>query len=196
MKSIFYLSLFFISLQLSAQTTEKPERIPAEYFRIYYVLPGAVGDNVLSKANKGILGLGAAVTLVTLNRFHFIAGYEFTKYEITNRSLAGNLEHTYVNNFYAEVLYKIPVTTTIDVDPKLAIGQIAVGQRNEGKSYGRQYGVSLTPGIMIDYKAFGNFRLFAGINYCLSFPKTNTNNEYKSFFGTLQQVNLIAGIKL
>jgi hypothetical protein len=167
-----------------------------EYFRLSWTIPNGIGDNVLNKANKGIIGLGIAVTVYTHDRYHVILGYDHIKYEVTDTSLASNAEDTNLNNFYVELMYKLSLSDKFEIDPKFSVGYFGVSQRSNGNSFGRQYGPAFTPGFTVDYRLVGNLRLFAGLNYCLAFPETHTNKEYKSFFGTLQQLNIVAGIKL
>jgi len=166
-----------------------------EYFRIYYVAPGAVGNNVLAKANEGKYGAGLAVALYSYQRFHFFLGYEISKYDITDASLAGNIETTWISNAHIGALYKLPIAKNIDFNPRFAIGYFGVNQRQDGDNYGKQFGPAFSPGADIDFKIAGGFRLFAGVNYTVAFPETHTNKEFQSFFGTLQQFNIVAGIK-
>jgi len=168
-----------------------------EYFRFYYVVPGAIGNNVIAKANKGNLGLGVAVTVFAEDNYHAILGFEASHYDITDVSMAGNAESTYISNVYAQFLYKIQTgLERVTVNPKFAFGYVTIGQRAEHSSRGRQQGISFSPGFDVDFKIAGPLRIFAGIDYTLSFPETNTNAGYKSFYGTIQQLNVTLGIKL
>ena len=194
MKKIILLAFLFLGYTAYSQDTiSKP--FTKEYFRLYYIIPGAVGNNVLAKANKGTFGVGTAITPYIFKNFHFFIGAEFSKYDITDASLAGNIETTWISNAYAGVLYKIPLAKNIDLNPRFSVGYFSVNQRSNGNNYGKQHGPAFSPGADIDYKLTGHFRIFAGINYALAFPETHTNKEYKSFFGTLHQVNIVTGIK-
>ncbi len=179
------------------QETGKGKEAQKEYFRFYYVLPGAVGNNVIAKANKGKLGLGVAVTMFADNNYHAMLGFEAAQYNITDVSLAGNAEKTYISNVYAQFLYKIQTGfERVAVNPKFAFGYVTIGQRGEPGSMGRQYGLSLSPGIDADFRLTGPLRLFVGINYTLSFPETHTKSDYKNFYGTIQQLNISIGLKI
>lgn len=194
MKIVIALLAFYSLTAWSQENTQK--ELTKEYFRIYYSNPNGIGNNVISKANDGKGGFGLGITFVTFDRFHIIAGYEINTYEVTDRSLAGNMNETTVWQLYAGVLYKIPVTKRFDINPELSLGTLTVSQKLEGGKRGKQAGPSINPGFTMDYSISGNFRVFAGLKYCIAFPSTNTNEEYKSFFGTIQMLNIVAGIKL
>lgn len=167
-----------------------------EYFRMYTNIPGGIGNNVISKANKGKIGFGVAVTFATIDQWHIIGGYELNQFDVTDRSLAGNVDYTNVWQLYLEVLYKIPLNDKFEINPKFSLGDICFAQKSGGTNFGRQYGAALSPGFTVDYRVAGNLRVFAGLNYVLALAQTNTNSAYKSFFGTIHMLNITAGIKL
>ena len=173
---------------------KKPES-RKEYFRMYYLIPNGIGDNVLAKANDGRMGLGFAVTFYSWEQLHIIGGYEFIQYDVTDPSLAGNIKNTNMANYYLEALYKIPVIERVDFNPKFSVAYMTLRQKTHTTNYGQQSGVGFSPGFDVDYRISGGFRVYAGLDYCVSFPDTDTNAEYRSFFGTLQQLNIEFGIK-
>lgn len=194
MKKLLIAILLLSSISVWSQDTIQKKR--KEYFRIYWSLPSGTGNNVISKANKSGTGIGLAVTFVTFNRFHLLGGYEFSQFDVTDKSKAGNVDETNVSQFYLGVLYKIPLTRTIGINPQFNVGAISFKQTAGATDFGRQSGPALTPGFTVDYNPTGNLRLFAGLNYCLALPKTNTADEFKSYFGTIQILSIVAGIKL
>jgi len=167
-----------------------------ESFRIYYIFPGAFGDNMLAKANEGKLGFGMSLSLITIYNFYLNAGFEFSQYDVTDASLAGNIEHTNITNYFGEIMYKIPVYKKVTVNPKIGIGYADVRQKTGSKKYGTQSGTSYNAGFNIDHSVTKSFMVFAGVNYSLLTPETETKSEYKSFYGTLHQLNIVVGIKL
>ncbi len=199
-KLVLLVAIFSCCLAWSQDTLMKPmERKKPEgrkeYFRLYFVAPNGIGNNVLAKANDGIMGLGFAVTFYSWEQLHIIGGYDFTQYAVTDPSLAGNIKNTNLANYYLEALYKIPVMERVDFNPKFSVAYMTVRQKTHSTNYGQQSGVGLSPGFDVDFRVSGGFRIFAGLNYVLSFPETETNSEYKSFFGTLQQLNVVFGVK-
>lgn len=197
MKYLILLLLVAGALHAQEQDTIARKEPQKEYFRLYYALPGAVGNNVIAKANEGARGAGIAVTLYAENNFHGIVGYEKHYYDVTDVSLAGNAQETRITNLYAGLLYKIPVGSRLAVNPMLTIGYINIAQSGPvDKKFGRQEGLGISPSADIDFTIAGGLRVFAGITYTLSFPETQTNPQYKSFYGTIQQVNVTFGIKL
>jgi hypothetical protein len=176
----------------AGRTREESDR---EHFKFYLIFPNAIGNNVLSEANDGVIGIGTSGAFFRLNDLYFIVSYEFIQYKVTNPSLAGNVDRTNLANYGLGVLYKIPVAQRITLNAKVIGSYMSVTQRAGGSMYGRQYGYGIMPGFEADYKVGGWFRVFAGLNYNISFPETHTNEEYRSFFNTLQQLNIVAGIK-
>jgi len=194
MKKLLLLLVLIAGFKGMAQDTVQ-KKTNTEYFRLYYVFPNGIGNNVLAKANNGVAGIGLSVTLYSINRLHFVIGYEFSQYNVTNASLAGNIKNTYINNFYFGALYKIPIVNRVDLTTKLTVGAYTLTQKTDGTKYGKQHGPAFTPGFDVDFKITGHLRIFAGLDYCLALPATHTASEYKSFFGTLHQLNTTTGIK-
>ena len=194
MKKLLLLLVLITGIQGIAQDTIQ-KKINTEYFRLYYVFPNGIGNNVLAKANNGVAGIGVFITLYSINKLHFIIGYEFSQYNVTDVSLAANVKNTYTSNFYFGALYKMPLLNKVDLTTKFTIGAFTLNQKSDGTKYGKQHGPAFTPGFDIDFKITGHLRIFAGLDYCLALPTTHTASEYKSFFGTLHQLNITTGIK-
>lgn len=200
MKHIIFLLILCTGLQAMAQEIDDSagNETKKEYFKLYYIAPGAVGNNVLAKANKGELGTGIGVTLFAGGNFHGIIGYEYVNYRVTDISLAGNATDTRLGRVYGQLLYKTPMGyERLVLNPKFSMGYTNIKQRGvEAKNFGLQEGVSVSPGFDIDFIVEGPLRIYAGIDYILSFPETYTNSRYRSFYGTIQQLNFTFGIKL
>ncbi len=194
MKKLLIAIILLSSISVWSQDTIQKKH--KEYFRLYWCLPNGIGNNVISNANTSGTGIGLAVTFVTFHRFHILGGYEFSQYDVTNKAMAGNVDETNVSQFYLGVLYKIPLTRTIEVNPQFNIGSISFKQTAGGKDFGRQSGPAFTPCFTADYNPTGNLRLFAGLSYCLALPKTNTADKFKFYFGTIQILSIVVGIKL
>ncbi|NDI99944.1 hypothetical protein GWA97_12710 [Flavobacterium sp. LaA7.5] len=206
----YYCTLLFLLLALSsyaqneeltdeeyeAQIAERKEDIKyKEFFRLYYVRPNGVGNNVIAKANEAGGGVGMGVTFGIIGRVHIIGGAELTQFKVTDKSLAGNASVTNMQQLYVLGMYKFSLNETFEVNPGIAVGNLWIHQRRSSQSLGKQNGFCVTPTVTVDLK-LDNIRFFVGLNYCLAFPKTHTNAEYKDFFGRLQMLNLTAGFKL
>lgn len=194
-KNYFLIVLLAFCAIAMAQNEEQP-KFSKEYFRIYYIFTNGVGDNVIAKANKPVGGIGMGVTFATLKKIHIIGGYEFIRYNISDKSLAGNADKTNLLHLYLKGMYKIPVGKKFEVNPDISLGYMYINQRKNKRSFGSQDAFCITPGFTFDFKAIENLRFFAGINYCLAFTKTDTNPEYKKFFGQLHMLNIVTGVKL
>jgi len=194
MKKILLSLVLITGITAMAQDTIQ-KKTNTEYFRLYYVFPKGIGNNVLAKANNGVAGIGLAVTLYSIDELHLITGYEFSEYKVTDISLAANVKNTYISNLYFGALYKIPLTHKLDLTTKFTVGAFTVNQKSDSTKYGKQHGPAFTPGFDVDFNIIGQLRIFAGVDYCLALPATHTSGEYKSFFGTLHQLNITTGIK-
>lgn len=201
MKTAIVILMLFIGTFAYSQDTlmkpmlrKKPET-RKEYLSIYRIFPNGIGDNVLAKAHNGQGAVGITVTFFEHNKFHIMGLYEFMQYEVTDRSLAANVQYTNLANYGLQGLYKIPIINKVDLNPKLSVVHMTLHQRDNNSSYGRQKGFGFSAGFDVDFRIAGGFRVFTGLGYAWSFPKTHTNEEYKSFFGSLQQLNIQLGIK-
>ncbi|MCW4470724.1 hypothetical protein OGH69_17260 [Flavobacterium sp. MFBS3-15] len=201
MKTIFFILLLFLGTVGHAQDTlmkpmlrKKPEA-RNEYISIYRIFPNGIGNNVLAKAHNGQGAVGVTVTFYEHNMLHVQGLYEFMQYEVTDRSLAANVQYTNLANYGVQGLYKIPIVNKVDLNPKFSVTYMTLHQRDNRSSYGKQEGYGFSAGFDTDFRIAGGFRVFAGLGYAWSFPKTHTNEEYKSFFGSLQQLNIQLGIK-
>ncbi|AXG74463.1 hypothetical protein DVK85_09535 [Flavobacterium arcticum] len=175
---------------------EEQSKIPKEYFRLYYIFPNGIGDNVIAKANKPVGGIGLGINFTPINRIHIIGGVEFIQYNISDKSLAGNGKRTNLSQLYLMGMYKISLGRKFELDPGISLGYMSIKQIKNSRSFGKQDAFCVTPSLTVDFIAIDNLRFFVGVNYCLAFAKTNTHPEYKKFFGQLQMLNITTGIKL
>ncbi len=169
--------------------------VKKEYIRLYLMVPGSFGDNVLAKAHKGSQGAGLMVNFYSFRQHYICGGIDFSIYNIEDVSLAGNVTHTNVRNFYLAYMYRIPIAERISLNPRLSVGSISINQRKDGDSYGRQQGTGYGAGTDIDYAFTEHTRIFLGLNYTLLKPETHTIAELESFYDTLHQLNITFGIK-
>jgi len=198
-----YTILLALSLQCSyAQTTDsiaKPvDKLAFNTFlKVYYTFPGASGDNVLNKGNKGTYGFGFEMNLISYHKFYLAGGYEFSGYAVTNAALASNIEHTNVNNYYARLLHQIPVDNTrLNVSPLITVGAVMIHQKTAGKSYGKQRGAAFGVGTDIDFKLTEAVSLFGRARYGFLYNDVTANAQYEKFFSNLNQFNFSLGLKV
>jgi len=197
---LLFASLFLTGSIFSQDTIAKPERNPNRFrmcvlSKIYYLQPGSTGDNFLSSANKGKIGFGTEINFFTVYSFHFGLGYNFAQYDVTDVALAGNVENTNVNNFFAKLYYKVPVNENFSVNPAIMAGQTWIRQRTGSKNYGIQDGGFIGLGVDAEYECNHWFALFAGTRYNVIFTDTRTSPQYQDFFQNLNQFNVIAGVR-
>ena len=168
----------------------------AVFLKLYYTQPGAIGNNVLSKANEGAYGFGIEHNVIRYDNFYLAPGYEFTGYNVTDVALAGNIEHTNINNYYLRVAYKFDVVKKLTVSPFITGGSLMIHQKTNGKSYGKQRGAAFGLGADVDFYLEQGLSLFARARYNYLSPNVATNAEYESFFNNLQQLNFSLGLRV
>ncbi|TRW25834.1 outer membrane beta-barrel protein [Flavobacterium zepuense] len=198
-----YTILLALCLQFGyAQTTDSIAK-PVDKFafntflKVYYTFPGASGDNVLSKGNEGKYGFGFEMNLISYRKFYLAGSYEFSGYDVTNAALAGNIEHTNVNNYYARLLYQIPIDNRrFAVSPLITGGAVMIHQKTAGKSYGKQRGAAFSVGTDIDFKLTEALGLFGRARYGFLYPDVTANAKDEKFFSNLNQLNFSLGLKV
>jgi hypothetical protein len=166
------------------------------FLKIFYTQPGALGDNVLNKANNGKYGFGFEHNVIRYYNFYVAPGYEFTGYDVTNAALAGNIENTNVNNYYLRIAYKLSIARKLNVYPFITGGAVMINQRTGGKSYGKQNGSAFGLGADVDFNLDERLSIFARARYNYLSTNVESNPEYESFFKNLQQLNFSFGIKI
>lgn len=200
MKKLLLFIIILCSTCTYAQDTIQKDTIQKktgtrEDIRFYYIWTGAVGNNFLNEGHKGANGIGIAANLFTYYRYHLMLGGELTRYDITNKSVTGNFEYTNVNKLYLQAMYKHPISGRVNINSTLSVGVFQLKQHWERNRTSSARGPIITPGLDIDFRLFDTFKIFAGVQYGLLFPEANTRESYKSYFGTLQQLNFCVGIK-
>lgn len=166
------------------------------FLKIFYTQPGALGDNVLNKANTGKYGFGFEHNVIRYYNFYVAPGYEFTGYNVTNAALAGNIENTNVNNYYLRVAYKLPIAKKLNAYPFITGGGVMINQKTGSKSYGKQHGSAFGVGADVDFNLDDRLSIFARARYNYLSPNVEATPEYDSFFKNLQQLNFSFGIKI
>lgn len=215
MKKIFLLVLLCASTITNAQiaypeppqeeTTQRKEREKNDdeevnplndYFRLYYVNPSGIGNNVMAKANDGKGGLGIGVNFYNFERIAIISGAEFTYYDITDVSRAANAENTNLSTLYIGGEYKVPVGKHFSVNPSLTYAYSVMKQRTDKQKYGKYDGNGIRLALTFDYIVSRSIKFFAGANVVHSWYGVNTAPQYEDFYSKVNTINIMAGIKL
>ena len=193
-----FMGLFITTLAIAQNDSivqPQEEGHKPEYGRMYLLLPGAVGNNVLADANRGVIGIGTSGSLPSFYNFYLGAGVELMHYEVTDKALAGNITSTNITTVFAELFYKIQLAKDISVNPRIAVGSFFMSQKKDTKDYGNQDGPIYTVGINVDYRLVGWLKGFVGLNYSKLNGEITTNAEYSDFFNDMCQLNIVFGLK-
>ena len=183
------------------QKTDKNDEEEAEnpfkdYFRLYYVNPSGIGDNVMAKANNGTGGLGLGVSLYNFEKVAIITGVEWTYYDITDVSRAANAENTNLTTISVGGEYKLPIGKHFCLAPSLCYAYSVMKQRTDKQKYGKYEGNGIRLGFTFDYIIGRTAKLFVGANLVHSWYDVNTAPQYEDYYRKVNTINLMAGIKL
>jgi hypothetical protein len=162
--------------------------------RLNFFLPNGIGDNYISRASKGIFGVGLKINFLEFHNVNVGPGFDFLVYDITDSSKAGRMDNAIINNVYLEFMYRIPVSETITLFPKVSGGATMLHYTGESE-YGEQTGPRYSAGFYADYKVLPWLEAFAGLDYSRTFFSVNTVPEYKDYFEKVQQLNVSVGLK-
>lgn len=197
MKKITLLTIFFFSVFVFSQEEQTKNRravSPDHGFSVYLSKHGNFGENYLSKAHQSIIGFGTHKNFINVYGFALGVEYEFNKYKITDKSLAGNIKYTNYSNLSFRLSYDYKLNEDFTLDPYIRIGGTQLRQRSSGRNFGRFEGTSYYLGVNLKYKLENNVHLFTGINYNYTSYQVNSNPEYQSFFDRSNQIQIHLGI--
>jgi hypothetical protein len=197
----FYFFFLLICFSSFAQTTEEnkkenPIKVKGGLW-VYAYKPIPFGDNVIAKAhNAKNIGLGLEVQIIEIYNIGLAGGFQFYKFDVTNKALAGNGEETNNANYFVKANYDLNFSEVISFSPFLGIGTAEYRLKNNSKKLGKQQGTTLYLGANANFKIDKVFSGFIGAEYQFSKLGTTTNSEYDAFVNNLQQLNIKIGLVL
>jgi hypothetical protein len=161
--------------------------------RLIFIKPNAVGDNFLAKGNSGQFGLGLRLGLFKAYDFSVAVGGDLLYYDTTNAAYGGDTNSININSGSVDVMYNITIKK-FTIIPKISAGYSVIYYNADGER-GNQGGARIGAGIMAEYSLTRRISFFIGTDYTITYPEVKTNTAYENFFGKVNQVNILAGIK-
>lgn len=179
--------------------TKKERKIrPDHEFSFYATQHLNFGDNFLSKAHKADVGFGTHKNVINIYGFALGIAYEYTRYKVTEPSLAGNIGRANYNNFSGRIAYDYKLFDEMTLVPYIKIGETRLRQKGYIGDYHRDFGgfkgTAYTLGVNFNYNLDKYFYLFTGLNYNYVSYRVNSNPEYQSFFDRSNQIQIHLGI--
>ena len=181
---------------------KKPKKVrkirPDHEFSFYATQHLNFGDNFLSKGHKPNVGFGTHKNIINVYGFALGFTYEYSRYRVTDPSLAGNIKRTNYHNFSGRLAYDYKLSDQMTLVPYIKIGGAILKQKGYVGDYDRGFGGfegdSYTFGVNFNYNLDKTVHLFMGLNYNYVSYSVNSNPEYQSFFDRSNQIQIHLGI--
>jgi hypothetical protein len=188
---------FFASNFLFAQENQKEKSVFKSYpeLKIYGGIPVALGDNFLNEGHNPSVDLGFYLSPFSVYGFNFGIGLDYSNFQVSDASVAGNGSHTNLFHYYAYLSYPLAITQKIDFEPKFGLGGSYLNQKRNDKNFGKMDGLALNFGANLEYELAHPLEIFIGTDYFYSKFDVDAPGEYKSFFEKINKLNVFVGIK-
>lgn len=196
MKSILSLFTFLILCASLTKAQEKSAFQPKPELKVYYGIPTAFGDNMLSKAHEAKSNFGFWTSPFSIYNFKIGVGFDLTKFDVTDHAVAGNMDKADLFSVYGFVGYPLKISEKFEFESRAGIGWNKMRQKTGTERYGNMKGIGFILGGNLEYEISYPFQIFAGFDYSYSKFNVNANQEYQSFFDQSQRFSILAGIKV
>jgi hypothetical protein len=188
-----FFSLFLVGGFLLAQ--EKSPFLAQPKLKFYGSLPSSFGDNMLGEAHDGKMGFGISVSPFSIYNFNIGVGFDFTQYDVTEVSLAGNIDRSELMIVYGFVSYPIELGEKFAIEPKLGAGGTKLRQKTSSENLGNMKGFSFLIGTDLEYKIIQPLSVFLGADFIHSSYNIQAHPENEKFFDRSQVLNIHLGLK-
>ncbi|WP_310556600.1 hypothetical protein [Flavobacterium sp.] len=195
MRYLFFLVLSnsFCFGQIDSVKIETQPKFDAE-FRMKIFHPIHFGSNFLAESNKSNFSFGLNLDVLEYRNFIFGGGIDYSHYNVTDVTRAGDVKTTKLKNFYINLSYKQPLTDKIDFMPNIGVGYSVITYSEY--RFGNQNGNNFRIGFNVDYKLNETLCLFAGTTFIYNKYTINTSPEFVSFYDNSKILQLIIGLKI
>lgn len=175
---------------------EKPVFTPTPELKIYGNFPLTFGENMLNEAHDAKTGWGFTTSPFSVYNFRIGLGFDYTKFDVTDASLAGNIERSELLNFYGYLAYPLKITEKLNAEPKFGIGGNKLRQKTGNKNFGSMKGTSFIAGTSFDYEIAYPLFIFAGADFVHTNFNVATHPDNERFFRNASQLNIFVGLKV
>lgn len=181
----------FSSIMNAQESTFRPD----SEIKIYGNSPLTFGENMLNEAHDAKIGWGFMTSPFSFYNFKVGFGFDYTKFDVTDVSLAGNIDRTELFNLYGYLAYPLEITEKFSVEPKLGIGGNKLRQKNQSKDLGNMKGTSFILGTSLDYEIVYPLFIMGGADFVHTNFNVRTHPDNEKFFRNASQLNFYIGLK-
>lgn len=195
MKLHFKIFVFALLAATSLNAQKKNVFQPRPELKIHVGYMVNTGNNMLGKAHEPGVNLGFWTSPFSVYNFKIGFGFNYAQFKISDASLAGNIGHSDLFDFYGFVAYPVKISEKFEIESKAGIGGNKLRQKTGNNKFGNMKGASYLAGVNLEYEVAWPFEVFAGADYVYSRFSVKSYPDYGSFFKNADQLNFFAGIK-
>lgn len=156
-----------------------------------------IGNNYLSKGHSNpALGLETGFQILSLKKLNSGFGIKRTTIKVSDFAIGGNIHSTNINSVHGFLSYDLLKYKKFNLSPEVQFGGLELKQKGNGNSYGVQNGNFYNFSININYDIHKYFHPYLKIGYTRYLLKTNTTDEFKSYFNHSNSLNLTLGFQI
>lgn len=185
----------FVFSQEDSETESDSNFEAKPEFYFYLHNQNNFGDNFLSEANKPqFLGIGLQINVLKAYNFKLGLGGEFIQYNVTNETLAGNIEQSFYYAIFSKIQYEIDFGKKWAIEPLIGIGRTRIQQKTGSKNFDDFYGTAFYLGSNLLYKLSDHIAVYLGANYNYTRFNVKTSAAFEDFFRNANQVQFQVGL--
>lgn len=182
-------------LSYAQEEDAKTREATSSYIEAAVIAPLYYGDNFLSEGYTTALGLevGAVFQFENSITAHFDINY--SRPEISNTSLIGEIESTNTTRISGGIGYAIPLSSKITFLPALNVGYVKLGHQQDEDRF-RDDGFFIAPEVQLNIKLLKSWELYLGVKHYFDFYSINAPQPIQDFFNDASAIAPIIGVRL
>ena len=192
---IILLIVLIVHFRLYAQDENKISK-SHDLFSVSYFKALNIGDNFLNKAHEFKHGIAVEINFKTYKNFYLGAGYNHSKYEVTNRELVGEYPRGNHVVIYLNALMIYDIAKKLSISPQYNLGISYFNAKKQGADIKNQIGFEMKLGAKLSYELSNEFGIIYSIHYVRNQFVMNANPEIRKFYNHSQSINFGLGIIL
>lgn len=195
-KLLFLLSIVMFNYTFSQENKVKTFRFNPK-INLGFHTQNFIGDNYLAKGHSNpAIGIETGLQVFSLKKLNAGFGIKRTTLKVSDKAIGGNIDHTNINSIYGFLSYDLLKVNKINLIPEVQIGGLQLKQKGDGNQYGIQNGNFYNFSVNVNYDINKYLHPYLKIGYTTYLLKTNTTDEFKSYFNHSNSLNLTLGIQI
>lgn len=155
-----------------------------------------IGDTYLAKGHSDpAIGIETGLQVFSLKKLNAGFGIKKTTLKVSDKTIGGNIDHTNINSIHGFLSYDLLNDNKFNIIPEVQIGGLELRQKGDGNLYGVQNGNFYNFSVNINYDINKYLHPYLKIGFTTYQLKTNTTDEFKSYFNHSNSLNLSLGIQ-